>query len=273
MPAELTEGEIYTVKATATNMSTKAGVPAAAVLTINIAAVVNSETLLEDSATYEFAAGEIHTFEFPLCVPLGAGGKAGAVAAVVLDPSGNKLADGNLDIVIVAAGPAIINGDRPGASPWVFDTNYWGRSGGGLECNLDELAKYELLPIEGRCVGHMYASVGGRHIDMTFTESIPWSDSYRGLPISVSVRALSEKWSRTYGVSFYAGTIMRVEIDDGVSVSSSPSIDSSIGAWQRVTANKIIAANATKLDIVLRCLPWSGFATGFNAFFDNVELS
>ncbi|GAI73003.1 unnamed protein product, partial [marine sediment metagenome] len=94
----------------------------------------------------------------------------------------------------------------------------------------------------------------------------------RGLPISVSVRAISERYKRDYGVSFYSGTIMRVEIDDGVSVSSSPSIDSGIGAWQRVTANKIIASNATKLDIVLRCLPWTGFPSGFNAFFDNVRM-
>lgn len=272
MAAELTEGTTYVVKATTTNFSTKAGVPVAAVLTVNIAAVVDSQTILDDSEVYEFAAEETHTFEFTMGVPIGAGGKAGVVVAEVLDPSGNKLAEGSLDISIAPLGPTIINGGFAGLPPWVFDTNYWGRSGGGVECSASELDKYELLPIEGICVAEMHASVGGRRINMTFTESIPWSDSYRGLPISVSVRAISERYKRDYGVSFYSGTIMRVEIDDGVSVSSSPSIDSGIGAWQRVTANKIIASNATKLDIVLRCLPWTGFPSGFNAFFDNVRM-
>lgn len=105
MPAELSEGETYTVKATTTNMSTKAGVPVAATLTINIAAVVNSQAILEDTKVYGFAAEETHTFEFPMAVPMGAGNKAGAIYAEVLDPNGNKLADGSLDISIAAIGP------------------------------------------------------------------------------------------------------------------------------------------------------------------------
>ena len=105
MTVELIEGEIYTVKATTTNMSTKAGVPVAATLAVNITAVVDSQTILDNSAVYGFAAGETQTFEFTMAVPMGAGGKAGAVAADVLDPDGNKLADGSLDISIAAVGP------------------------------------------------------------------------------------------------------------------------------------------------------------------------
>ncbi len=105
MVAELTEGETYTVRATITNMSTKAGAPVAAVLTINVAGVVDSQTILDDSAVYGFAAGQTHTFEFPMAVPIGAGGKTGAIVAEVLDPNGNKLADDSLDISIAALGP------------------------------------------------------------------------------------------------------------------------------------------------------------------------
>lgn len=100
MTAELTEGSTYLVKATTTNMSTKAGVPVAATLTVNIAAVVNSQIIMEDSEVYGFAADETHTFEFSMAVPMGTGGKAGAVVAEVLDPNGKKLADGSLDVVI-----------------------------------------------------------------------------------------------------------------------------------------------------------------------------
>jgi len=113
MAAELTEGSTYLVKATTTNMSTKAGVPVAAPLTINIAAAVNSQVIMEDSEVYGFAADETHTFEFSMAVPMGTGGKAGAVMAEVLDPNGNKLADGSLDVVIA-----------PVTEPWVSPTGH-----------------------------------------------------------------------------------------------------------------------------------------------------
>jgi len=51
---------------------------------------------------YGFAADETHTFEFSMAVPMGTGGKTGAVVAEVLDPNGNKLVDGSLDVVIAA---------------------------------------------------------------------------------------------------------------------------------------------------------------------------
>lgn len=101
MPAQLTEGEAYTVKATTKNLSTKAGVPVAASLTIHIAAVVDSQVILEDCVTYGFAAEETHAFDFTLAIPTGTGGKAGAVTAIVYDPNGNEIADGSLDIGVV----------------------------------------------------------------------------------------------------------------------------------------------------------------------------
>ncbi|MBA7560641.1 hypothetical protein ES708_02270 [subsurface metagenome] len=274
MAVELIEGEIYTVKATTTNMSTKAGVPVAATLAVNITAVVDSQTILDNSAVYGFAAGETQTFEFTMAVPMGAGGKAGAVVAEVLDPSGNKLADGSLDIDIAAVGPVILNGGFESGSfpPWVFVTNEGGRSGAQI-ADASRLAKFDVTAYEGSHALEMHASVAGRHIIMTATQAIPWSNSYRGLPFSVSTRAVAQKHTRNKPPTYIPGTIMRVEIDDGVSVSSSPSINTGIGAWQKVTANKIIAANATKLDIVLRCLPIPSFpGTGFEAFFDDVRI-
>jgi len=89
-------------------MSTKAGVPVAAPLTVNIAAMVNSQVIMEDSEVYGFAADETHTFEFSMTVPVGTGGKAGAVVAEVLDPNGNKLADGSLDVAIAPLIPEIV---------------------------------------------------------------------------------------------------------------------------------------------------------------------
>lgn len=104
--AELTEGEPYTVLATTKNLSTKAGVPVAATLTIRIAAVVNSQVILDDTEVYSFAAEETHPFGFPMVVPMGAGGKVGAVTAIVYDPNGNKIADGSLNIEVVPIGVA-----------------------------------------------------------------------------------------------------------------------------------------------------------------------
>ena len=107
MSVELTEGETYLVKVTTTNMSTKAGAPVAATLTIDVAGAVDSQTILDDSVVYEFAAGETHTFEFPMAVPIGTGGQAGAVVADVFDPNGYKLADGSLAIVIASLAPGL----------------------------------------------------------------------------------------------------------------------------------------------------------------------
>ncbi|GAI62284.1 unnamed protein product, partial [marine sediment metagenome] len=103
------------------NMSTKAGVPVAAVLTVNIAAVVDSQTILEDSEVYGFAAGETHTFEFSMTVPVGTGGKAGAVVAEVVDPSGNKLADGSLDVVVAVVD--FVYSDP--VNGYHYHTGYW----------------------------------------------------------------------------------------------------------------------------------------------------
>lgn len=103
---QLIEGETYLIRATTANMSKRAGVPVAAALTISIAATVNSQVILGGTEVYGFAAEEVHTFEFPMNIPIGAGGKSGAITAEVLDPNGNKLADGSLDILIASIGVA-----------------------------------------------------------------------------------------------------------------------------------------------------------------------
>ena len=148
MPAELTEGSTYLIRATTINMSTKAGVPVAATLTVNIAAVVNSQGIMEDSEVYGFAADETHTFEFSMAVPMGTGGKAGAVVAEVLDPNGNKLADGSLDIVIAApAPPEFVYVSEIRHYYYDFDSDYFTvdvqNIGGAGVCTLEFWVKWD----------------------------------------------------------------------------------------------------------------------------------
>lgn len=91
-PAVLTEGESYTMVVTVTNMSTKAGTPWQAVLTIDVSAAVDGSNLMPPSVDYEpFAAGATENFSYPLSVPLGYGGFAGSAVAIVRDPLGATL--------------------------------------------------------------------------------------------------------------------------------------------------------------------------------------
>lgn len=170
------------------------------------------------------------------------------------------------DVVIAALGPAIINGGfEHGSSPWVFATNYPGRSALRISSASRLEGHFDTAPYEGNYVLEMNASVGGRHIVMTATQTIPWSDSYRGLPLSISARA-----SRRLDKSFASGTLQCVEIDDGVSISRSPYYTG--GIWEELTVSKTLSPYATKLDVVLYCAPAPGAAAGFVVFFDNVRI-
>lgn len=172
------------------------------------------------------------------------------------------------DVVIVSLGPTIINPSfEAGLSPWVFETNYGGRSDMQVK-GASWLAEYGVTPYEGNNVLSIFASPGGRRIVMTLTQAIPWSDSYRGLPINISVRANTR---RDGYAPFTPSTLMCVEIDDGISISSSPPYTG--GVWEKLTASKVLASNATKLDMVLRCEPDPGAGSRFLTFFDKVELS
>lgn len=253
MAAELTEGSTYVIKATTTNMSTKAGVPVAATLTVNIAAVVDSQTILQGSEVYGFAAEETHAFEFPMAVPMGTGDKAGAVMAEVLDPSGNKLTDGSLDVVIVPVGLLLNPGFETGSlSPWVFWTNYGGRCSGRVS---DEAA------YEGLYSARFTASTGlTRYVIGTLTQIIDWRAEYRGKAFAFGARAKAAPKNN-----------MSIQIDDGVGVSSSP-IYSGSNLWQSLLATRVIAANANKLAVVLRFAPDPSLGTKALAYFDATFL-
>jgi len=101
MIANLTAGQSYTAKVRTQNISTQLGQPVAAQLTVVLAAVVGSTTLISTQQSYNFAAGESHDFDFPIAVPANVSG-VGVISAVLNDPSGNQLGSASLDISVVA---------------------------------------------------------------------------------------------------------------------------------------------------------------------------
>lgn len=91
-PAILTEGESYSMVVTVTNMSTKAGTPWEATLTIDVSAGVDGVDIMTPSGTAEyFDAGQTRSFSYPLDVLLGYGGLSGNASALVKDPAGVTL--------------------------------------------------------------------------------------------------------------------------------------------------------------------------------------
>jgi len=255
MAAELTEGETYTVRATITNLSTKAGAPVAAVLTVNIAGVVDSQTILDDSAVYGFAASEVHAFDFTLSVPIGTGGKTGAIVAEVLDPNGNKLADGSLDVIIAPVGLLLNPGFEDGIlSPWAAWINAAG--GGRCKVGISDEAAYE-----GLYSARFTASTGlTRSIIATLTQTIDWRDEYRGKAVIFGAKAKGIPKNN-----------MSIQIADGVGVSSSP-VHSGSNQWQELLVPRVIAANANKLEVVLKFAPDKSLGTKAKAYFDATFL-
>lgn len=91
-PALLTEGESYTMVVTVTNLSTKAGTPWEAMLTIDVSAGVDGLDIMTPSVKAEyFDAEQTRSFSYPLSVPLGSGGLSGSASALVKDPTGVTL--------------------------------------------------------------------------------------------------------------------------------------------------------------------------------------
>ena len=91
-PAILQEGASYTMVVTVTNMSTKAGTPWEATLTIDVSAVVDGSAIMTPSVSAEyFTAGQTRAFSYALSVPLGYGGFSGSALALVKDPTGVTL--------------------------------------------------------------------------------------------------------------------------------------------------------------------------------------
>lgn len=92
-PVTLEEGESYTVRLTVTNLTAKAGQPWEATLEVVVFAGTDFRTLIPTTASSEyFTAEQTRVFDYPISVPLGAGGEPGNIVAVVNDPAGIELA-------------------------------------------------------------------------------------------------------------------------------------------------------------------------------------
>ena len=244
MPAELTEDETYTVKATTTNMSTKAGVPVAAPLTVNIAAVVNSQVILQDSEVYGFAAEETYTFEFSMAVPMGTGGKAGAVVAEVLDPNGNKLADGSLDVVIlpVTANLLLNPGFEDAFEHWTAYSNYPGRA---------HWVPSDEHPYEGLKSAAFAASVGGRPVVCTLSQVVPWDDRYKGQTFQLSAM----RGSYPAGTAHDIEGMLTFYIYDGVTYAQNAVYVSHREAYREQSVVMTLSPNANRLEVIFQIVP------------------
>ena len=109
-PAEVIEGKSYLVKLTVTNLSTRAGLPVEAMLTVGISATTPWEILIPAKESDEyFGPNETRSFDYNMTIPVGTGGQVGFITAWVDDPTGIAIASATEDVVIEAA-PIILYG-------------------------------------------------------------------------------------------------------------------------------------------------------------------
>lgn len=90
-PLTLDEGASYTVKTTVTNNTTRGGKPWEADLEAWITAGLNLTELIDQVFPSHYLPGSIGYFYSPFTVPMGLGGKTGAIVANVFDPDNNLL--------------------------------------------------------------------------------------------------------------------------------------------------------------------------------------
>lgn len=105
-PYAVTEGGSYTIRTAVTNTSYKVDPshPVAARFVITIVVGTNVRTLLSDSMTLDFAAGEKKTPSWNFTVPVGTAGEAGGVIAAAVDTTGGiQLASAGDTMTIAAA--------------------------------------------------------------------------------------------------------------------------------------------------------------------------
>ena len=100
----LTAGQVYTVRVTVTNQSTRAGQPVAA--TFDVTMISNFTTLKR--ATVDIPANGSVIIDFPLSLPTNASG-SGSVRVAVLTPTGAEIASANVEIT-VGAPPGEVQG-------------------------------------------------------------------------------------------------------------------------------------------------------------------
>jgi len=109
-PANVYEGQSYTVTVSMTNTSTRGGAPIEAELTLRVSARSAGGVWLiptTDSSDV-FPAGGTLSYTYPMYVPWGTGGTAGVIDAVVGTPAGAILASDSETLNIIAV--AIIYG-------------------------------------------------------------------------------------------------------------------------------------------------------------------
>ena len=100
-PLTLDEGVTYTVMATVTNKTTRAGEPWEADLETWVMAGANMTDLIPyNISTQYYLPGSIIHLYSPLVIPMGLGGATGAIVANVFDPDGNLLATVTVPISI-----------------------------------------------------------------------------------------------------------------------------------------------------------------------------
>jgi len=106
-PASLNEGEIYTVKVTVTNMTTRGGEPWEAELTTTIEAWVTDGfakpyLIVKHDMVNTFAGDQATPYNYIIFPEIGTGGMNGGIFVTVYDPFGNVLKQVNEDLTIIA---------------------------------------------------------------------------------------------------------------------------------------------------------------------------
>ena len=108
-PANVSEGQVYTVTVSMTNTSTRGGIPIGVELTLRVAAQADGVWLIPTSDSSDaFGAGETKSYTYAMNVPWGTGGYSGVIDAVVGNPAGGIIASATEPLNIIAV--AIIYG-------------------------------------------------------------------------------------------------------------------------------------------------------------------
>ena len=102
-PANLIEGEDYTLRLTVTNTSTKLGTPWEATLWVRAQVATTQVNIFSYSTQEYFLASQTRSFEYPFSVPEGIVGDTGLAIGQVDDPNQNLLANISQEIAILSA--------------------------------------------------------------------------------------------------------------------------------------------------------------------------
>ena len=102
-PANVYEGQSYTVTVSMTNTSTRGGAPIEAELTLRVSARADGVWLIPTTDSSDiFPAGGTLSYTYPMNVPWNTGGYSGAITAVAGTPAGGILASDTEMLNIIA---------------------------------------------------------------------------------------------------------------------------------------------------------------------------